>query len=136
MVGYLKGRLFWGYWLPVIVYCVAIFLQSAYPSPDSLSSFPFGDKMMHFLAYALMGGLFFRAFNKSCPHWHVLRNLFVSILLTTLYGVSDEIHQSFVAARMAEGMDILADFAGGTFGALCISLWKSVFGQAENRPGA
>jgi VanZ family protein len=118
----IKSSLFWGYWFPVVVYCGVIFAQSAYPSPDSLSSYPFGDKMMHFLAYALLGGLFFRALNKSFPHWCVSMIALLSVLLTTLYGVSDEIHQSFVAARTAEGMDILADFAGGAFGAIVFAL--------------
>lgn len=124
MPGFYKSRLFWWYWFPVFFYCAAIFIQSAYPSPDSLSSFPLGDKALHFIAYALMGVLFFRALGKTFPHWRVLRIALVSVLLTTLYGMSDEVHQSFVAARMAEGMDILADFAGGAFGVLCFSLGR------------
>jgi VanZ family protein len=123
----LKDRLFWGYWFPVIVYCTAIFVQSAYPSPESLSLFPFGDKMLHFLAYALMGGLFFRALQRTWPHWRLAWIVLISVVLTTLYGVSDEVHQSFVSARMAEGMDILADFSGAVFGVLCFALGQKAF---------
>ncbi len=124
MAGFYKSRLFWWYWFPVLFYCAAIFIQSAFPSPDSLSSLPFGDKTMHFLAYALMGGLFFRALEKTFPHWRISRVALAGVLLATLYGMSDEFHQSFVDARMADGMDVLADFAGGAFGALCFSLGR------------
>jgi VanZ family protein len=115
-----KSRLFWLYWFPVIVYCTAIFVQSAYPSPDSLPVFPFSDKILHFLAYALMGGLFFRAFLRTGPRWGALRVIVFSVVATTLYGVGDEIHQAFVADRTAEGMDVAADFAGAVFGTLSL----------------
>lgn len=129
MAGFTKGKLFWGYWFPVIFYCGAIFVQSAYPSPDSLSSFPLGDKVMHILAYAVLGALFYRALAKNRPNRRAPWIVFLSILLTTLYGVGDEIHQSFVALRTAEGADVLADFAGGTVGALCFSLGLKLFGS-------
>jgi VanZ family protein len=116
----------------VVVYCAAIFIQSAYPSPDSLSSFPFGDKMIHFMAYALMGVLFFRALEKTWLNWRITWHALLSVVFTTLYGVSDEIHQSFVASRMAEGMDILADFSGGAFGVLCFAMVRIAFKRADN----
>lgn len=126
-------RLFWGYWFPVLAYCAAIFIQSAFPTPDSLPSFPLSDKVMHFFAYAVMGGLFYRALGMSFPQWRVSRIVFISVLLTTLYGVSDEIHQSFVASRMSEGADVLADLAGGIFGALCLFLVLRFHGRGGDR---
>lgn len=39
-----------------------------------------------------------------------------SILLTGIYGASDELHQYFVPYRFADIGDILADFLGGLFG--------------------
>ena len=131
MAGFYKSRLFWGYWFPVGFYCAAIFVQSAFPSPDSLSSFALSDKAMHFLAYALMGGLFFRALEKTRPDWRAPRIILLSVILTTLYGASDEFHQSFVAARTADVMDLLADFFGGGFGALCFSLGRMLIGRTN-----
>jgi len=40
----------------------------------------------------------------------------LSILSSSLYGISDELHQYFVPYRSAEGMDILADILGSVFG--------------------
>jgi len=124
-----KGRLFWLYWFPVIVYCTAIFIQSAYPSPEGLPVFPFSDKILHALGYAVLGGLFLRAFLKTNPRRGVLRLIVFSVAATTLYGVSDEIHQAFVAGRMAEGMDVAADFAGGIFGTLGLYAARLFYGR-------
>ena len=42
----------------------------------------------------------------------------ISISFATLYGVSDETHQFFVAAGQADVMDGVADFAGSVLGAI------------------
>ena len=59
--GFFTERLFWWYWFPLIIYCMLIFIQSSYPSPRQLPAFPYSDKLMHFGAYAVMGGLCSRA---------------------------------------------------------------------------
>ena len=131
--GFFTGRLFWAYWFPLIIYCLAIFVQSAYPSPKSLPKFPNSDKMEHFAAYAVMGCLFFRALKMTWPSWRPIRIVFFSILLTALYGVGDEIHQLFVISRTADQMDALADFLGGTFGVGCFYMMKGLLGCRGNR---
>lgn len=40
----------------------------------------------------------------------------LSVAATTVYGVSDEWHQSFVGGRSAEVADVVADFAGSVIG--------------------
>ena len=57
-----KIRIFTIYWLPLIGYCVFIYIQSSYPSPERLPSFNYSDKLLHFGAYAVMGILFYRAY--------------------------------------------------------------------------
>lgn len=107
------------YWLPVIVYCTIIFVQSSYPSPDALPRFAFSDKLMHLLAYGILGALVCRASNTIVRWRHRWGALVVIGLMTaTLYGASDEWHQSFVAGRSAEITDLIADFVGGLAGSL------------------
>ena len=131
--GFFTGRLFWVYWFPLITYGLALFVQSAYPSPQSLPRFPYGDKVLHFFAYAVMGGLFFRALLVTWPRWRSARIVFYSVLFSTLYGVSDEIHQIFVASRTADQMDVLADFLGGAFGAICFCVVVGLLGRRDSR---
>ena len=103
-------------WVPVVVYCVLLFIQSSFPSPSQLSPFPGADKFQHFGAYALLGMLCMRAFRVSPIRVSLHTILFYSIFLTVLYGISDEIHQLFVAARHADVIDVLADGVGGVSG--------------------
>ena len=118
--GYIKHMLpqirrFIYHWLPLIGYCVFIYIQSSYPSPEQLPAFEFSDKLLHFGAYAVMGILFYRAY-QTLPLRHNIRLLvLLSMISASLYGISDEIHQSFVPYRDGSFTDAVAD----TFGAVC-----------------
>lgn len=104
-------------WGPVVAYCTAIFVQSSFPTPGQLPSFAFSDKLLHVLAYAILGALVCRG-AKTINGWRDSRSLlvFIGTCAATLFGISDEWHQSFVAGRSAELADALADFAGGLAG--------------------
>jgi VanZ family protein len=68
------------------------------------------DKLIHATAYAVMGLLVWRVL----VHHYQTRlwlSLF-SLLFCSLYGVSDEYHQSFIAGRDADVWDWLADTIG------------------------
>ena len=112
-----KSKLFLLYWLPLILYCLLIFVQSANPSPEQIPSFKFVDKVLHFAAYAIMGVLFYRAYQKTLKIKDNLRMLMLlSAASASLYGISDEIHQSFVPFRDAEVSDVIADTIGAFSG--------------------
>ena len=102
-------------WLPLIIYCLIIFIQSSLPAYERLPEFKFSDKFLHFGAYALMGILFFRAFQTLRIKSDVRRLILFSIAAATLYGISDEIHQYFVPFREADFLDVVAN----TLGAVC-----------------
>ncbi|MEA1968403.1 MAG: VanZ family protein [Thermodesulfobacteriota bacterium] len=112
------------YRLPVLLYCTFIFWQSSYPSLDSLPSFAFSDKFMHLGAYGLLGFLVIRALYREKLAISKTWLIFAAILFSTLYGISDEIHQSFVSARCADGFDVIADAAGSTLGILLFHRWN------------
>jgi len=111
-------------WLPLIVYCLLIYIQSAHPSPEELPSFKFMDKMLHFVAYGVMGILFYRAYQtlqiRNQRQWLV----FLSIVSASLYGISDEIHQYFVPARHASFSDVIADILGAVCGVYLYHVWE------------
>jgi VanZ family protein len=108
---------FFRYWLPVIVLCAVIFWQSGHSTPSILPPWPHQDKLLHCGAYGLLGALWVRAFS-SLKGFHGRRGLLLltGIVLATLYGLSDEWHQSFVPARTADAADLLADFIGSIIG--------------------
>lgn len=67
-------------------------------------------KTAHFLAYAILAWLWWRFLAPQRQfHWWVLCFAWA---LTTLYGVSDEIHQLFVPGRHGRLADVFFDSAG------------------------
>lgn len=104
------------YWFPIFIYCLLIYIQSSYPSSEDIPPIPYFDKVLHFAAYAFLGGLLLRAL-KTLPIKNNIRLVMIlSITLSSLYGISDEIHQHYVPYRDADIMDALADIIGSIFG--------------------
>jgi VanZ family protein len=107
------------YWGPVCAYAGLIFYLSSQSHPeDQLPSFIglFSDKILHAVEYAMLGGLFYRAFrwgtNDAVKPWAGL----LAVAAASLYGLSDEIHQAFVPNRESSGLDWLADSVGALVG--------------------
>ena len=69
------------------------------------------DKLIHAAAYALMGLLAWMTFFRE--QRPPMTAFIVSVLFCSLYGLSDEWHQSFVPGRDASAGDWLADTLGG-----------------------
>ena len=108
-------------WAPVALYMGVIF----YFSSQSDVSIPAGltDKSSHSMAYTALGILIVRARAGGLPARISARAAVAAVLLTTAYGVTDEIHQMFVPGRSAEMYDLAADAIGGAVGAFCCWLW-------------
>jgi VanZ family protein len=121
-----------GAWLPPAVYCLLIFSASARPSLPGMDAFAHQDKLVHGLAYAVMGALFHRALNISLPPRFQGLTVTLAVVLATLYGLSDEFHQSFVPGRTAAAGDLAADSLGGLVGAL---LHRRLAFARRPRPG-
>ena len=119
-----KLRNFFICWLPLIIYCLALYIQSDYPSPEKIPTFTFSDKILHFGAYGLLGILFFRAYETLPLKANKTLLILMSIGSATLYGISDEIHQYFVPFRNADIMDVVANTLGSICGVYFYHLWK------------
>jgi VanZ family protein len=78
---------------------------------------PFRDKAIHFVEYAVLGWLCAGAAARSWPTAATWRTLVFAVFVSTLWGLSDEIHQALVPGRSSELADVVADFIGSGFGA-------------------
>jgi len=110
-------------WFPVLLYCLIIFFQSSYPSLARTPDLPYMDKLLHLAGYALLGMLFLRGFRHSRFNDHAGFIKLASIVLTGMYGATDEWHQHFVPYRSAELWDVFFDFAGAFLGVYLYQLF-------------
>jgi hypothetical protein len=97
-------------WGPPLIWMAAIFAVSADSDPPAPALV--SDKLMHLIAYALLAVVVFRAVAGGLPARVTWLSAGFTLLITGLYGLSDEIHQSYVPGRTAELNDLYADIAG------------------------
>lgn len=98
-------------WAPVAIYMALIFGLSSISRPPDLST-SIGDKGGHGLLYFGLAALIVRALAGGWWRSFGLRVAAAAVALSTLYGVTDEIHQIFVPPRTAELADLAADAIG------------------------
>jgi len=98
--------------LLLFFYCGLIFMLSHQPTLPMPLLFSHQDKWVHASAYAVMAFFAWRAFRHQL-HTRVLLACVV-VVFCSLYGVSDEFHQSFVEGRDADVWDWLADTLGAS----------------------
>ena len=103
-------------YLPFILTASIIFFLSGQSNLPIKMSFSLQDKVMHFLAFFVLGYTCLRICFYSRIKFY--KSALLSIFICTLYGLSDEIHQSFVPNRVFDWADLFADFLGCTTAAL------------------
>ncbi|MHB0912135.1 MAG: VanZ family protein [Armatimonadota bacterium] len=89
-------------WLAVLAYMAGIFVLSAQPTLPQFHGILGWDKLHHMLAF---GGLAALAFWAG-------RRYRLAFAVAALYGVVDELHQSFVPGRTCGLDDLVADLLG------------------------
>ncbi|MBI4709269.1 MAG: VanZ family protein [Candidatus Portnoybacteria bacterium] len=109
------------YWLPVILWAGLIFYLSNRSGLKSGFSWPYDfvlRKGAHMVEFAILFLLILRALENYSVA--IKKALLWAFLLTLLYAVSDEFHQSFISERVGVLTDVMID----SFGALLITWWK------------
>lgn len=93
-----------------IAWMALIFRLSEVPGSDVPGRFgAFG----HFVLYAVLGALYVLAMPRSArPATAVL----LAVALASLYGITDEYHQSFTPGRMPDVIDWVVDTVGAATG--------------------
>lgn len=98
-----------------------IYYLSDQPGLDIAPLFSHQDKLIHVLAYALLGIFCMGALQKSTAGYRPVQ-LWAVTTLTGLYGLLDEYHQGFIPGRFSTVGDVIADLTGGFLGALFVYL--------------
>jgi len=112
-----------------VLYCGMIYWMSSQSSPPtgdwSLFSFPAADKLAHALLYAGLTTIVSFGLWRSNESLRPALQFWLPVVFSVFYGLSDEIHQLYVAERNFDLMDLLADGIGATIVqvALCKVVW-------------
>jgi VanZ family protein len=109
-------------WAPVGVWMTALYVASAQSDIGVAGSIP--DWITHGSAYFVLGLLVSRASAGGVGRRVSTADAVLVVLLCTLYGVSDEFHQSFVAGRDSSVWDVAKDLGGA---ALAAASWRLVW---------
>lgn len=119
-------RRFAAWALPIGLY-VAITIQSSFALAVPNVDVPFGDKLAHALVYGILGALVARALRRGVVRPpSTMTAVVVVVVIASVLGALDELHQAFVPGRSPDVLDGLADVVGAGLGA-------SLYGWASSR---
>ena len=100
------------YFIPWVLFSLTIIYFSNQENIDFLDdTFYLSDKILHFIAYFCYGLTIQFALINSNNYNHK-KFIITVIIIGSLFGVSDEIHQYFIEGRSSEILDWLADTLG------------------------
>ena len=85
-----------------------------------------GTRPEHLLAYSVLGVLFLIPTAEARPALVTPRTGALAVVLATLYGAFDEIHQAFTPGRSPDIHDLFADFLGAAAGVIVVLLLRFV----------
>ncbi|MDR2196425.1 MAG: VanZ family protein [Coriobacteriales bacterium] len=102
------------------IWAILIFCVSAIPSEGFPSHPGFLNYLAHFGEYLIFAVLLTIAANG--PRRALWLTALIALLIASLYGASDEFHQSFVVGRHPDPLDWLTDTLGALLGAIA-TIW-------------
>lgn len=78
------------------------------------------DKWAHFIAYGFLGTLI----GRTGAFWNRgSQGMWLAVLVASLYGASDEWHQTFVPGRYPDAVDWVADTLGAMLAIFLYAKW-------------
>jgi len=109
-----KNRFLVFYLLPVIVYMGLIFVMSSMPGqyvvPEKSLGFSVPQGIKHAAEYFVLSVLLVRALAQR--RTNITTPFLLAVILSTIYGITDEIHQAFVPTRYFSFYDLAFNFFG------------------------
>lgn len=150
-------------WLPVAALMVIIFLFSSKPAvtsaesslmisrtvlqlyenvtnvtynePDRIQTLSVVDhivrKTAHFIEYAVLAAAL--AFHFTSWGVGLRKRFWLSAFITSVYAMTDEYHQTFVAGRSGQVSDVVLDTCGGITGVLFFFLFLLILKRIKER---
>lgn len=111
-------------YIPLVIYWLVLFTATSIPV-EKLPSIGLSDKVNHLLAYFVLSVLFYLALLFQRKSKFLFDNAsLAALVISSFYGIADELHQMLIPGRSAEVLDWIADAVGVVLGVLLISYIK------------
>ncbi len=120
--------------LPLLIWMGLIFWLSSIPRIPVIHAPIEIDKVVHTSVFFVLCWFSYRAFRyqSRVPSFRD-HALILALVLTALYGITDEIHQRFVPGRTFDYFDMLADASGAVAFAIILLLRAAVKRRSGRR---
>jgi hypothetical protein len=125
-----KDRQTWRGWVWPIGLTAAIVVESSQSGVAVPGGIWQSDKIVHFLVFGLLATVTLRALRIESPRSRAV----VAVLLASLFGASDELHQFFTPGRSCDIFDWLADTLGAGLAVSLYLRWPAWRHLLEMRP--
>ena len=106
----------------VIAWAALIFIGSSFPNPPGATGGEWQYNLAHMTEYAVLGVLVVLALRSVWPTRPLGLLAVAAWLICVAYGMSDELHQSFVPNRDANWMDVGFDSLGAGVALVAVAL--------------
>jgi len=109
-----------------ILYMLFIFILSSIPQPPQPFRNPYLPIIEHIIEFSILSILLSCSISPTYKYKNRREVFIMAFVITTLYGLSDEIHQSFVLGRTCSIEDFIFDMVGAFIGSLIQSNSDSI----------
>ncbi len=133
MFEYLERKKILLIYIPLAVYWTLLLVGTSLPA-DSVPGFGIGDKLLHFFAYFVLTVLLSLTLLMQ-NKYHFLKEKYIlfSIIIASVYGLLDEIHQSYIPGRSNDILDWIADTLGAITAVLLLDFMMRKMGYFKRK---
>ncbi len=112
MLKFLEKRKVLLVYTPLVLYWIVLFAATSFPT-IKVPTTDVSDKGYHFTGYFVLGVLLNLTLIFQNKYLSLKRkNALYTVLIGSIYGIFDEVHQYFIPGRSMEFLDFVADFSG------------------------
>lgn len=115
--------------LLTLAYAAAIFLVSS-KDTSKVPLFPHVDKVIHGIEFGILCTLICWSISSARFSTKSIYKIALPIALTSIYGATDEYHQSFTPHRSVEFFDWVADTTGAT---IACFIWQALANRRRGK---
>ena len=108
------------YFAALVLWAAVIFTVSGLPNPPDAGGGEWRYELAHVVEYGIFGALAFLTLRAWRPAAPLAALVVAAWVVSVLYGISDEFHQSFVANRDASWLDVGYDATGAALGIVAV----------------